>query len=186
MTCHTTWYFSAHLRSSHCPSRGQWRMLGWSSCTNHPLHSVSTWLLSRTWWAGSPLSHVFWLVTPLRQSHTCSASARIQASRSVALTLLQLTEGGAAMSMRSTRGCGSLGAASPAWVVWQSRRLLRGRKLHARESSSVVVKLAGVARRIRPDLKWKVVVTFVCVYHDVLVCTCMYLYAPGPCSSSTF
>ncbi len=35
----------------------------------YELHRVSTWLLQRTWWAGSPLSHVFWLVTQLQQSH---------------------------------------------------------------------------------------------------------------------
>ncbi len=44
---------------------------------------------------------------------TYSASARIQAFRMAVLTLLR-TDGRAAMSMRSTRGCGSLGAASPA------------------------------------------------------------------------
>jgi hypothetical protein len=53
MTFRTTWYSSAPLRSSRCPSMGQWRTLGCSSCTNHPQHSVSTWLWP--WWAGSPL-----------------------------------------------------------------------------------------------------------------------------------
>jgi hypothetical protein len=61
------------------------------------------------------LSHCFWLVTRLQQLLTCSASARIQAFRvAVPLRLLR-TDCGVAMSMRSTRGCGSLGVASPAW-----------------------------------------------------------------------
>jgi hypothetical protein len=61
------------------------------------------------------LCHCFWLLTRLQQSLTYSASARIQASCMAVLTRLQRTDCGAAMSMRSTRGCGSLGGASPAW-----------------------------------------------------------------------
>ena len=49
--------------------------------------------------------------------HTCSASARIQASRMAAPTQELLMEGGAAMSTRLTCGCGVLLVASPAWVV---------------------------------------------------------------------
>ena len=94
MTSCTTWYSSTPLRSSRYPSRGLWRKLGSSSCTNHPQHRVSMWLLPRTWWAGSPLSRFFWLVTRLQRSLTCSASARIQASRLAAPTQLLLTEGG--------------------------------------------------------------------------------------------
>ena len=71
--------------------------------------------MSRIWWAEFLLCHCFWLVTRLQQSLIYSASARIQASRMAVPTRLQRTDGGAAMSMRSTRGCGSLGAASPAW-----------------------------------------------------------------------
>ena len=71
---------------------------------------------SPTWRAEFLLCHCFWLVTRLQQleSFTYSASARIQASRMAVLTRLQRMDGGAAMSMRSTRGCGSLGLASPA------------------------------------------------------------------------
>jgi hypothetical protein len=64
-----------------------------------------------------PLIPLFWLVTQLQRSLTSSASARIQASRSGALMQQQQMESGAAMSMRLTPGYGSLGAASPAWVV---------------------------------------------------------------------
>ena len=117
MTLRTTWYSSTPLRSSRCPSKGPWRTLGLSSCTNRPQHRVSTSLWPRTWWAGSPLFPCFWRVTQHQRSLTCSASARIRAFRTVALTLLLQTEGGAAMSTRLTPGCGSLGAASPAWVV---------------------------------------------------------------------
>ncbi len=72
---------------------------------------ASTWQMSRIWWAEFHLSHCFWLVIRLQQSLTmrltCSASARIQASRTAVPTLLQRTDGGAAMSMRSTSGCGT-------------------------------------------------------------------------------
>jgi hypothetical protein len=108
MTLRTTWYSSTPLRSPRCPSRGLWRTLGLSSCTNHPQHRVSTWLWPRTW-AGSPLFPCFWRVTQRQRSLTCSASARIRAFRTVALTLLLQTEGGAAMSTRLTPGRGSLG-----------------------------------------------------------------------------
>ncbi len=46
---------------------------------------------------------------------TYSARARIQAFRMAVPTRLKRTDCGAAMSMRSTRRCGSLGAVSPAW-----------------------------------------------------------------------
>ena len=59
----------------------------------------------------------FWLETQLQRSLTCSASARIQASRMAVPTQELLTEGGAAMSTRLTCGCGVLLVASPAWVV---------------------------------------------------------------------
>ncbi len=65
----------------------------------------------------SPLSPFFWLETRLQRSLTCSASARIQASRTAVLTQQLPTEGGAAMSKRLTCGCGVLLVASPAWVV---------------------------------------------------------------------
>ncbi len=38
-------------------------------------------------------------------------------------------------------------------TFWTYQRLLRGRKLFAMKGSSVVGKLAGIARRIRPDSK---------------------------------
>ncbi len=79
---------------------------------------ASTWPMSTLWWAEFLLFHCFWLVTRLQQSLTYSASARIQASRMAAPTWLQRTDGGAAMSMGSTSGCGSLGAASPAWEAF--------------------------------------------------------------------
>ena len=82
---------------------------------NHPRHPASTWLLPRTWWAGSLLSHCFWLVTRLRLSLTCLASARKLASHLAVPTLLLWTDDEAAMSMKSTRGCGRLGAEAPPW-----------------------------------------------------------------------
>ncbi len=80
----------------------------------HPQQPASTWLLPRIWWAGSLFSHCFWLVTRLRLSLTFSARARKQASHLAVPTLLLWTDDRAAISMKSTRGCGSLGAASPA------------------------------------------------------------------------
>ena len=37
-----------------CPSKGPWKMLGWSIFTSHPRHSASTWPTPRTWLAESP------------------------------------------------------------------------------------------------------------------------------------
>jgi hypothetical protein len=59
----------------------------------------------------APLVPLFLAGTQLQRSLTCSASARIQASR------MLLMEGGAAMSTRLTCGCGVLLLASPTWVV---------------------------------------------------------------------
>jgi hypothetical protein len=73
--------------------------------------------------SGSLLSHCFWLVTLLPLSLTCLASARKQASPLAVLTLLLWTDDEAAMSMKSTRGCGRLGAASPALEACLSSRL---------------------------------------------------------------
>ncbi len=91
------------------------------SCTNHPQHSVCTWLQLR--WAEPPLCHCFWLETRLRQSLTCTASTRILVSPWSALTQHRWTAGVAAMSMRLTRGRGNLGVASHAWVICQLRQL---------------------------------------------------------------
>jgi hypothetical protein len=54
MTFATHWYSSAPLRCLICLSKVPWKMQEWSSCTNHPLHPVCTWLLLRTWSAESP------------------------------------------------------------------------------------------------------------------------------------
>ncbi len=54
----TLWFSSVPLRCLICPSKVPWKMLEWSRCTNHPLHSVCAWLLAcllpRTWSAESP------------------------------------------------------------------------------------------------------------------------------------
>ena len=56
-----TLFSSTPSRSWSCPSRDRWRTRGWWSCTNHPQHSVCTWLPWRTWSAESPLCRYFWL-----------------------------------------------------------------------------------------------------------------------------
>ncbi len=61
--------------------------------------------------------------------------------------------GVAAMSMRSTCGCGNLGVASSSWVVCQLRRLQRGSKLTGMRATSVQLRLVGGARRIEADSK---------------------------------
>ena len=65
MTFDTPWFSSVPLKSSSCQSRGLWRTLEWSSCMNlnHSQLPASTWLVSRIWWAQSPLCHCFWPVT---------------------------------------------------------------------------------------------------------------------------
>jgi hypothetical protein len=57
-----------------------------------------------------PLALLFLAIAQLRQSLTCSASARYQASRLNAPMQQLLPEDGAAMFMRLTCGCGSLGS----------------------------------------------------------------------------
>ena len=158
MTKYTPWFSLVPLKSSNCLLRGLWRMLEWSSCMNHPQPwpPASTWQMSRIWWAEFLLSHCFWLVIRLQQSLTSSASARIQASRMAVPTLLQRTDGWAAMSRRSTSGCGSLGVASPAWEAWTSSRPQRGRMLRAMHGTSVQQRQFVIARRLQPDSKYTV------------------------------
>ena len=116
-------------------------------------HPASMWLRPRIWWAGSLLSHCFWLVTRLRLSLTCSASARKQASHLAVPTLLLWTDDGAAISTKSTRGCGSLGVASPALGACPSSRLGRGRMPQAMHGTSGQPRQDGLARRLMPDSK---------------------------------
>ncbi len=121
-----------------------------------PVYTLLTWLMSRIWWAEFLLSNCFLLETRLQQFLTCSISTRIQASRMAVPTLLQQTDGGAAMSMRSTRGCGSLGVASPAWEAWPSRRPQKGKMLWAMHGTSVQQRQYVIARRLQPDSKYTV------------------------------
>ena len=136
-----------------CQLRGLWRTRGWSSCMNHPQHPVCTWLQRRTWWAECPLCRCFWLETRLQRSLTCSASARLLAFHSAAPTHLLWTDEGAAISTKSTRGCGGLGAASPALEACRSIRLRRGRMLSAMRCTSVQPRQNGLARRFQSDSK---------------------------------
>ena len=97
--------------------------------------------------------HCFWLETRLQRSLTCSASARMLAFHSAAPTHLLWTDEGAAISTKSTRGCGGLGAASPALGACRSIRLRRGRMLSAMRGTSVQPRQNGLARRFQPDSK---------------------------------
>ena len=108
----TTWFSSAPLRSSSCPSLDQWKMLGWLSFMNHHRHSVSTWPRPRTWWAESPSYPAFWMAMQHQLSLTSTAGTRVHVSRQDVQTLLQRMEGEAARSMRLTLGFGSLDVAS--------------------------------------------------------------------------
>jgi hypothetical protein len=157
MTSCSTKCSSAPLRSSNCPSGGPWRMRGWSSCMNLRQLPVSMWLQPKTWWAEFPLSCCFWQETRPQQSLMSTVSARIQASRWGAPMQQRWMEGAAAMSMRSTRGCGSLGAESHAWEVLRFGRLPIGSSLRTLSGRSVRQRLVGVARRIEPDGKLKCV-----------------------------
>ena len=110
-------------------------------------------VLPSLWWAGSLFCHCIWLVTRLRLSLTCSASARKRASHLAVPTLLLWTDDGAAISTKSTRGCGSLGAASPALGACPSSRLGRGSKSQAMHGTSGQPRQNGLARRLEPDSK---------------------------------
>ena len=89
----------------------------------------------------------------LRLSLTCTARKRQQASHLAATTQLLWTDEGAAISTKSTRGCGGLGAASPALGACRSIRLQRGRMLSAMCCTSGQPRQNGLARRLYPDSK---------------------------------
>jgi len=81
-------------------------------------------------------------------------SARMPASPLAAQTRRQWTDDGAAMSTKSTRGCGRLGAASPAWGACPSCRLRKGMMLLlAKPGASVLPSQNGFAKRLQPDSK---------------------------------
>ncbi len=130
--------------------------------------------MSRIWWAEFLLSNYFLLVTRLQQFLTCSTSARIQASSMAVPTRLQQTDCWAAMSMRPTSGCGSLGLASPAWEAWPSRRAQKGRMLWAMHSTSVQQRQYVIARRLQPDSKY--IVLYDSMYEYIRVYTSTYEY----------
>ncbi len=58
-----------------------------------------------------------------------------------------------AISTKATRGCGSLGAASPALGACPSSRLGRGRMPQAMHGISGQPRQNGLARRLKPDSK---------------------------------
>ena len=171
------WCFSTPLRSWICPSRDLWRTLEWSSCTNHHQPRVCTWLQPRIWWEESPWCRCFWRETRLQRSLTCTASARIQVFPWAALTQPQWTAGVAAMSIRSTLGCGNSDVASHAWVVCQLRQLKKGCRLTGMQVKSVELSLVGCARRNANDSKWTggVLMNLNCAYTlHILVYTSLY------------
>ncbi len=105
----------------------------------------------------SPLSNCFWQETRLQQSLTSTVSTRIQASRRGSPKQQLWMAGAAAMSMRSTSGCGSLDVESHAWVVSLLRRLPKGGSLRMLTGRSILQRLVSVARpqQIEPDGKLK-------------------------------
>ena len=159
-----TWFSSVPLRSSSCPSPDRCTMLGWSNCTNHPRHRVSTWPRPRIWWAESPWSPAFWMAMRLQLSLTSTARTRVHVSLPDVRTQLRRMEGEAATSMRLTLGCGSLGVASLALAAWQSRRLRRGKNLPANRRTSVGRRLVRDASVMVPEWKWSVSVIWVSMY----------------------
>ncbi len=138
---------------------------------------ASTWLMYRIWWAEFLLCHCFWLVTRLQQSLTYSASTRIQASRMAVPTLLQRTDGGAAMSMRSTRGCGNLAWQAPSGRPEHRRDLTKEgccEQCTAQACSSDSTSSQGDSSLIRSTLCCMIVCTK--MYEHIPVCTSMYEY----------
>ncbi len=89
--------------------------------------------------------------------------------------------------MRSTRGCGSMGAASPAWEAWPLKRPHKGRMLSAMHCTNVQQRQYVITRRIQPDSKYTVLYDSmyeyvrVCtsIYAHVQVCASMYQYNQG-------
>ena len=138
------------------------RTLGWWSCTK-VLRTIPNTLplrgSSREYSGQGPLNPIIkglFLAgnsTPTipHMFSNLTASARMQASPLAAPTRTRLlwTDDGAAMSTKLARGCGSLGAASPAWGAFPSSRLQRGRVLlRAMRGTSVQPSQNGIASRL--------------------------------------
>ncbi len=108
-----------------------------------------------TWYPCTVYVHVYkqciHVLCPFLPFLTSTASTRGQASLWAAVTLQQRMASVAAMRMRWTRGCGSLGVASRAWVVCRLKRQVPGRRLLRRRGSCGELRLACVASLIGPD-----------------------------------
>ena len=89
----------------------------------------------------------------LPELHNKAVALLDQASHLAVPTLLLWTDDGAAISTKSTRGCGCLGAASPALGACPSSRLGRGSKSQAMHGTSGQPRQNGLARRLEPDSK---------------------------------
>ncbi len=116
-------------------------------------------------WQLNPYNPTY--VQQAQKGHAPPWAARIQQLRMA---------GVAAMLMRSICGCGNLGLASHAWVVWHLRRLPLRTTLCTRNKPSVQWGLVGVGKRIERDSNeaclWLMSV-LVCIstYKYVRVCT---------------
>ncbi len=132
---------------------------------NHPQPPALT---SRIWWAEFLLSYCFLLVTRLQQSLTCSASTRIQASRMAVPTRLQRMDGGAAMSMRSTNGCGLGGLTIE---ETSERKDAVSNALHKRAADSEQRSTSSQGGSSLIPSTW----------YSMIVCTSMYKYIMYEC-----
>ena len=107
----TTWFSSAHLRSSSCPSLDQWKMVGWLSYTNHS-DTVSLRGQGREHGGQNPPDSLLsgWQCnsnypSQVQQEQQCVSRPDVQ-------TQQRRMESEAATSMRLTLGCGSLDVVS--------------------------------------------------------------------------
>ena len=107
-----TWSSSAPLRTLACKQLAQWSQMELGSYMNphlSPLFMLAGW---KTFLGGCHSFLAFLMATPHLLFHTSTLDDRSRPSNSDVLMARALHRAGAAMSMRSTTGCGTLAGPS--------------------------------------------------------------------------
>ena len=111
-TLPSTWSSSAPLRTLACEQLAQWSQMELGSYMNphlSPLFMLAGW---KTFLGGCHSFLAFLMATPHLLFHTSTLDDRSRPSNSDVLMARALHRAGAAMSMRSTTGCGTLAGPS--------------------------------------------------------------------------
>ncbi len=104
----STWSSSAPLRTFACEQLAQWSQMELGSCMNPHLSPLSMLAGWKTFLGGCHSFLAFLMATPRLLFRTSTLDARSRPLNSGVLTAKAVHPAGAAMSMRSTTGCGTL------------------------------------------------------------------------------